>query len=156
MADEGIQINFFGLDVLEKRLKEVGTKLSKYLSQAAVEAAKNEILATEGLKKYPPATEANQPPTPYYIRGRGTQYKSKNNGKSEKLGSRFTVNKVPYGARIGNNASYARYVVGEDQSHVMKEIGWRKLKDVAKDKRKEIKQVFTAWINKALRDSGLK
>ena len=156
MADDGIQINYVGLDEIASKLKAVGTKLSKYLSQAAVEVSKNEILATEGLKKYPPETAANQPPTPYYIRGHGTQYKSKNNGKSKNLGSRFTINRVPYGARIGNNASYAPHVIGENQARAMDKIGWRKLKDVAGEKVDKIKSTFTAWINKAMRDSGLK
>lgn len=143
-----------GINELEAKLKRVGVSLNKYTQAGASEAAKN-LIEAEGLGKYPPLTAANQPPTPYYIRGRGMQYKTKNNYKSERLKEGFTVAKISYGAKIGNNASYAPYVVGEKQASRMAEIGWKSLPKYAKEKIDDIKDTLSKWIRKALDDAKL-
>ena len=157
-----VNIEVRGLEELKIKFAKLKRDLSKYMADAAVDATKSVILLPRGggggkeHALYPPETAANKAPEPFYIRGVGMQYKKGNSYKSEKLGSSFIVKKVGYGARIGNNASYAPYVIGDNQSRRMKEIGWTKLIDVAKENLDKIKKVFQVWIDKALKNDGLK
>lgn len=155
-----INIEIKGLDKLQQALAQFPQKVEQYLRAAGEEAAKNEILNTEGLQRYPPMTEANAPPTPYYIRGRGTQRAGRrkpayNDMLSERLGTQFYVAQAGGQTTIGNRASYARYVVGEEQAAKMGEKGWRILHEVAKEKIQQITTIYQAWIDKLLRDIGL-
>lgn len=156
MADNLIRVEVHGLKELERALSRFPRESKKYLAQAGNEAATRVVLQTQGLKKYPPATDANSPPVPYYIRGRGMQYKSGNTGKSERLGTQFYVESKDYKTAIGNRASYAKYVVGDDQAHFMKPKGWRTLRDVVNEKMPDIVKVYDAWVEKLLRGIGLK
>lgn len=153
--DKFLSIKIDGLDALNKNLAAMGKKLMPYVTQGLAEAAKD-IVDTEGLRQYPPETAANRPPTPYYIRGRGTQYKSHNAGNSEKYGAQYHINRTAVGARIYNRASYAPYLAGAKQSKAMAAIGWRKLEDVIKEKMGNIRAKVGEWINKAKSDAGLK
>ncbi len=155
MANSDVSVEIRGLKELDAKLKKLGMSLNKYASQGMVQASKD-ILKTEGLKKYPPITDANKPPTPWYHRGIGMQYKSHNDGRSERYGTQWHTEKVSWGAKVSNRASYAPYLAGDEQSHVMAAIGWRKLKDVAKEKTRVIKDALNAWIKKAMHDAGIK
>ena len=154
MPDD-IKITVVGLDKVLAALSKFPNQIAKYVAQAGDEAANRVILNERGLKKYPPATSANMPPTPYYIRGKGMQYKTYNTNSSERLGTQWYVKKAGLGTEIGNRASYARYVVGEQQASFMAPKGWRKLYEVAMEKKDKIKAVYQAWINKLIRDLGL-
>jgi len=141
------------MDKIKRALTRFPRQISKYLQAAGKESASRVILPTQGLKKYPPRTAANLPPTPYYIRGRGTQYKTKNNLKSERLGTQWYVAKSGnFGTEIGNRARYAKWVVGEQQSVWMAVIGWRRLAAVVEEKMSGITAVYQAWIDKLIRD----
>lgn len=151
-----IKIHVEGLDKVQANLHKFPREIAKYLKAAGKEAASRQILPTEGLKKYPPATGANQPPTPYYIRGRGTQLKRGNLYNSERLGTQWYVKGVDkMNTEIGNRASYARWVSGDQQARAMGRIGWRKLKDVAEEKIGDITKVYKSWIDKLIHDLGL-
>jgi len=152
---EPIVVQVAGWKELQQKLLLLGRSLDKYAQQGLVQAGK-ELLQTEGLQKYPPSSEANEPPTPYYIRGRGMQYKSHNNGKSEKLGTQWHVDKVTAGAYIYNRTSYAPAVHGEGQARFHELRGWRKLKEVVEERMDKIKATLTAWVDKALKDARLK
>ena len=155
--DNFIRIEVKGLKELEAAIAKFPQQSAKYMGQAGEEVAKKVIFTTEGLKKYPPLTDANAPPTPYYIRGRGTQTKSGNTGKSEKLGTLWYAKAQGYSTAVGNRASYAKYVHGDDdQATFMAPKGWRKLKEVAEEKITEITKVYDAWVGKLLKDIGLK
>jgi hypothetical protein len=156
MPDDFISIKVENLDKLLEAIQKFPRQAARYLAAAGKEASSHVILPTEGLKKYPPKTAANAPPTPYYIRGRGTQYKSKNTDSSESLGTQFYTESHEYYTTIGNQASYAKYVVGEQQAHFMAPKGWRKLKEVAEEKITDITKVYQACVDKLLRDIGLK
>lgn len=150
-----INIRVDGLDKVMSNLAIVGRDLPKTLQGARYEIS-DAVLNTRGLRRYPPATDANRPPIPYYIRGRGMQYRNHNNGKSEKLGTRWQVS--PYrqtGILIENPASYARYVHGEEQASAMARIGWRKLYDGALEKVPVITEIYNKWINKLIEKYGL-
>lgn len=136
---------------IEKYPREVGRNLG-----AAGKEAANMILDIEGLRRYPPETESNMPPEPYYIRGRGMQYKSKNTMKSERLGTRWYVRQKVGGyiTQIGNSASYAKYVHGDQQSSKLK-AAWRRLSDVAQEQMGTITDIYNRWIAYTLKKLGL-
>jgi hypothetical protein len=167
---DNIRIEVQGLKELQAALKKFPTKSMRYLSAAGKEAASKVILPTVGLKKYPPATSANRPPAPYYIRGVGTQtgrgkrtgtyggvkFHNHNTLSSERLGTKWYKDPKGYGTEIGNIASYAPYVNGPEQAKNMAAKGWRKLADVIREKMPAIIKVYDAWINKLLKDIKLK
>jgi len=156
MADEFITVDVQGVDKLVKAIEQFPKHTARYLDAAGKEASERVILPTQGLKRYPPATEANLPPTPYYIRGKGTQYKSKNTLTSERLGTKWysrSENGLNYA--IGNPVSYAVYVHGDRQPAHMAAKGWRKLTEVAEEKKVQIVKVYDAWIGKLIEKVGL-
>lgn len=150
-----IKIEVEGLDKVIAKLHKFPVEIARNFGAAGAEAAKDVILPTEGLQNYPPMTAANAPPTPYYIRGRGTQYATRNLMNSERLGTRWNVERKGFSTVIGNPVSYAKYVHGDEQAGAMATIGWKKLFETAKEKIDDIKRVYQAWINKTIRDLGL-
>ena len=152
MSDFGVEI--IGLEKLQKALGRFPRQIMKYMVQAGKEGA-SVILKVRGLKAYPPAGPGNRPPTPYYVRGIGTQYASFNKGNSEQYGKRWEVKGEGYGVRVGNSASYAKYLAGEKQARAMEDIGWRRLWEVAINKLLELKKIYQAWVSKCLHDLGL-
>ena len=150
-----MQVEVEGLDRLLAAFKKFPKQVARNMSAAAREAANDVILPTKGLQRYPPLTDANRPPTPYYLRGTGTQLKSRNLMNSEIMGKQWNVKREGYLARIGNRASYSKYVHGEDQAKAMGAKGWRKLLEVAKEKKAQITKVYNGWVKKTLKDLGL-
>jgi len=74
------------------------------------------------------------PPYPYYIRGRGTQWSaSYNDERSQNLRERWWVQVFPNYLKVGNAATYAGYVHGEEQTDTHRRHGWKKLLQTAKD-----------------------
>lgn len=170
-----IKIKVVGLDALIAKFGRLPEGIEKYLHAAGEEAAR-EVLETEGLKKYPPATAANAPGRtktvvfgggktatfrmPYYIRGRGTMQPVRGGGwkqlaTSEKYGTQWAVSNEAYRTVIGNRASYAPYLAGSRQARAMARIGWRKLADVAREKLKRITKIYAAWVRQAIKDLEL-
>lgn len=153
---ENFTIKIEGLKELETAFKKFPAEVSKNVDAAGQEAAKKALLPTVGLQKYPPATAANFPPEPYYIRGRGTMRKGVLKATSERLGTQWYVRKSgKLGTEIGNRASYARWVHGEEQAGAMARIGWRRLVDVAKEKTAMIIKIYDKWIKYTLKKVGL-
>lgn len=151
-----LTLTLTGMDKIVGALERFPRNIVQYMVMAGHESGTT-ILETQGLRKYPPATGANAPPYPFYIRGRGTETsKGHNTGKSEKYGSQFYVQPSSYGVVIGNRASYAKYLTDPDyQSARMAKIGWRKLIDVAYEKLADITRIYQAWIDKLIRDLDL-
>jgi len=95
------------------------------------------------IAKYPPATEANRPgrirmgrAMGYYVRGSGWMEPTTKNGiatnyilraTSEQLGRKWTQKLVDTGLTgiVGNKASYARWVQGDDQALIHGKRGWK-------------------------------
>ena len=149
------QIEIVGLDKLLAAFEKFPNKVTKALKGAGEESSKI-IIESKGLQNYPGTTAANAPPTPYYIRGRGTQYKNTNNWSSERLATQWYVKTSGFQTKIGNRASYAKWVHGkEDQATAMADIGWKKLFDVAKQKKGRITKIYQAWVNKLLKELNL-
>ena len=143
-----------GLKETVEKLRAFPAELKSALKSGGEEAS-NEVLDTEGLRNYPPSTAANQPPTPYYIRGRGTQYAGGNRGESERYGTQWNVTTRGYTTTIGNRTSYAPFVGGDKQPQHMADKGWRKLFAVADQKRAAIQRIYSAWLERAKRRVGL-
>ena len=152
MAD--LQISIRGLAELQTKLAALPAQLQRYLSAAGNEAG-HEVISTEGLQRYPPATAANAPPTPYYVRGRGTQLKSRNLGESQRYGTQWYIQVQGMRTVLGNRAGYAEWLASEHQARAMAKIGWRKLFDVAKEKVARITAIYEAWTTKGIKDQGL-
>ena len=156
MTQSSLKIEVTGLDELNIAMKKFPKRVIKNWSAAGKESAEDIILPTEGLRNYPPSTGANAPPTPYYIRSRGTQTATVNYGNSQRLGTKWDVTRRGLQTKISNTVSYAKWVHGDEQAKAMAKIGWRKLFDVAKEKTKAIQRVYQAWIDKTLREVRLK
>lgn len=153
---EHFSIKIEGMDRLRAALRRFPVEVKANMQAAAKESADKLLLPTQGLQKYPPATDANRPPLPYYIRGRGTMYKSGLRATSENLSKQWYTKPLGWGgAEIGNRASYAQWVHGEKQAGAMAKIGWKRLVDVAKDKTREIQAVYEKWITYTLKKLGL-
>jgi len=150
-----LKIIVTGLDKLAKAFNRFPKEITRNMSEAGHEAGK-EIVETQGLQSYPPETEANKPPTPYYQRGFGMIYKNSTKGTSENYGKQFYIKRVGDTTTIGNRASYAKYLTGkDDQAIAMGKKGWRILIEVAKEKLDKIKRIYQAWIDKTIKDLGL-
>ena len=163
---DNVHVEIKGLARLQAAFRAFPKQVARNISQAVHEAAKDVILPTKGLQRYPPATDANRPPTPYYKRGTGMQTsKSRNLMNSENLGKQWYVRRVGAEGKIGNRASYAKWVhgdpkEGEGQAREMSQSakipkGWRILKEVADEKIGKITSVYSNWVGKTLRDLGL-
>ena len=152
-----LKIKVEGLDKLMKGFERFPREIAREMSQAGHESA-DVILNTQGMRNYPPLTSANFPPVPYYQRGFGVRGSSAayNRAVSENLGKKWHVRRLGSGGtEIGNVASYAKYVHGDEQAKAMAAIGWRKLKDVASEKTDKIRVVYQKWINRLIRRLGL-
>ena len=153
MSQDTIRIE--GLDKLVESLRRYPNEMAAVARDAGEESAKV-ILETVGIQSYPPETYRNKPPTPYYIRGRGMQSSpGYNTGKSERYGTKWSVEHSGYKTVVGNVASYAPYLGGDKQAKVMGVIGWRKLREVAEEKKGIIKEIYIKWIEYVLRKIGL-
>jgi len=127
----------------------------KALVQAGDEAIKGVLLPTEGLQNYPPITEANLPPEPYYRRGFGIIAKNKKYPVSEQLGKQWYITFSGTQIEVGNRASYAEWLHGEDQANAMGGIGWRKIEEVAEEKKGSMERIYQAWIDRIITKLGL-
>lgn len=92
---------------------------------------------------YPPTSEANQPPVPYYIRGTGTQYTNGNRGESAQLGNQWEKSvelqdNGVVGVVKNIKAPYAPYVHGMlSQLGIHATRGWRSVAKIADGIRKK-------------------
>lgn len=150
-----VKFEIKGLDTLLRKFKIFKQKYPPYVTTATEESANYILDNTVGLRLYPPETAANRPPTPYYIRGTGTQYKSRNDYKSEQLGSRWVLKETYMATEIKNTASYAPYVHGDRQSARMAKIGWVKVSSAFPKARPKALRKIDEAIKKVLRLVGL-
>lgn len=154
MSDDTISFEIKGLDKLLTALRKFPDATQKALQEAGKESAEV-VLEEKGLRQYPPETPANLPPTPYYVRRRGTQYANYLAPTSENLGKKWYVKPDKLGVKIGNPASYAKWVHGDEQANAMAKIGWRKLKEVGQKKVPAIQKIYQSAIDYVIRKLGL-
>lgn len=151
-----ISITVTGLDEVAARLAQFPQQVGRYTAAAGQEVGA-EIIQSPGVGRYPAAGRGNAPPAPYYVRGVGMQHATYNEGNSERLGTQFTVTPSTNGFSvvIGNRASYAPYVVGDNQAAAMARIGWVKVYAAALAKVEKIQAIYQAWIDKLIKDIKL-
>ena len=159
MADNGVKVT-----VDSKDFQMAMNKLPRLFMTNMVEAGQKvgkHVIIQKGLKTYPPETSANNPPTPYYVRGRGMQRTSRagvsyNDNSSEQYGTRWQIKSDPRKVRITNTASYSGWLAGAKQGRAMRKIGWKKIKVVITEQMKMIKAIFQSHIGRAIRQAGFR
>ena len=152
MTEISLEIKMHGLlKTIRKAPREIAIAL-----RGAGREAGTEIIETQGLKSYPPATSANMPPTPYYIRGRGMQYANSNDMRSERYGTQWNVKIKPYGVVIGNRASYAPFVGGDPPALPLSRKGWKSLVGIGRSKIGDVRRIYELWIARAIKRAGFK
>jgi hypothetical protein len=164
MPDDTIHIDIKGMDELMRKMDKFPAEIKQTMEAAGREAAVDVILKTQGVQKYPPATAANSPPAPYYIRGRGMMYASRLKATSERHGTQaggqvsgsWTVDPKDFKTTITAHASYAHWLIGEQQAGAMGRIGWRKIIEVAKERQADITRIYNLWVERLLKQIGLK
>ena len=145
------RIEIKGLDKLVKKIDKLGKMdaVKVALKQAAT------FLAGE-MAEYPPQTAANQPPTPFYIRGRGLQTASGNLFNSGNIANSWERAKPQIRDRgmtvaIGSNVSYVRFVQSkDDQARWMKDIGWQTDQQVLDENKDEVTEYLADAIHKII------
>lgn len=104
--------------------------------------------------KYPPAGLANSPSNPrgwWYERGYGIRFASGASYQtSERLGDKWYHTVYPDSLKIGNLASYAGYVHGDDDTQAVfhKARGWKQLLQTAEDALPELLRKIEAQITR--------
>ena len=155
---EPIEIYVEGLDEVMEGFDRMPRMVGRQLV-IGMEVGIDTVLNTRGLRKYPPATEANRPPTPYYRRGVGMVRSRGIDLTSERLGTQFYAKADIHGREIigiaGQRASYGHYVVGDKQPHHMADKGWKKMEDVFKLSGRELAQILERYVAYALFQVGL-
>lgn len=161
-----LTIEIHGLTELGVALGRYPKQSARHLRAAAVESGK-QIYTQVGLKKYPRNMRLAQFPNGFrsekqrrfvmMLISRGkVPYRRGQALNSEKYGSQWYAE--PYGligAKVGNRASYAKWLGGNDPSGYMQQRGWRRLYDVAHEQMPAVQKIYNAWIKKLIRACGL-
>ena len=71
---------------------------------------------------------------------------------SEDLANKWAIkyDKSKFEGTVGNNASYARMVMGDKQTKMMKMIGWKTVDTVAKDETKRVQEYVFEAVRRAI------
>ena len=142
-----------GMDALVRKLKSIDGL------QAAKRGIKSGALHIKGkIAKYPSASEANMPNSRrWYQRGYGPKWKLKDgtvHGRktSETLSKRWTTEERNGGLTqvVGNNASYAIYVQGEEQAAFHEKRGWNTAEDIVDREGSRVLTFVKNEVDKAL------
>jgi hypothetical protein len=142
------------------RLQDLGTIVARPLRDSA-------MLINNDLRRYPPISEANQPPSPppgrFYTRGVGGFYVRKDGrmrriSTSQRLGvswsTRYTSQPNLARAEITTNVTYAPQVHGTaDQKHYHKRRGWQTVQMLFDKHRASIVNNVAQAVNRALHAS---
>ena len=152
-----IDIKIDGADQLAKRLKMAGDLIRKTAMLGGMHDATKYVATNAAV--YPDETEANAPPPPYYIRGRGTQYEKYNRGESEQLNLRWDrmVSERGDGVQgvVENKASYAPWVHSVVRQRWFHKINnWRNIERIKNDVEQGVVQIFRSGVEKVLRIAG--
>lgn len=133
-----LEINDKQLQNLLRSLDDL--KMNRLLGPMLGSIAESVIAKVE---PYPPDSIANRPSNPqghWYERGYGTKFATgRGYQTSERLGDKWWYALIfGPGVKIGNAATYAGWVHGEEQAAFHEERGWKKLLKTAVDELPEI------------------
>src|SRR3990167_7243581 len=152
-----IDIKIEGADQLAKRLRTAGDLIRKTAMLDGMQDATKYVATNSAV--YPGLTDANAPPPPYYIRGKGTQYEKYNRGESKQLGDHWErkVSEKGDGVQgtVENKTSYAPWVHGVVKQRWFHKItGWRNIERIRDDVEQGVVQIFRSGVEKVLRIAG--
>jgi hypothetical protein len=144
--------NNYAIEVDDKRLQAAVTALQSSLPnyvQAAVTASAEHVRSITSV--YPPETEANAPPPPYYRRAVGmiTSAAGHVSRASEVMSSKWYVKPSGRtGAEIGNTASYSKFIHGAEKDRVRwaGARGWKSVEDTIKEAYPIIRRLIMAKV----------
>jgi len=161
MPDTGATIEIEGLDELVRKLDDLA-KLTKV--HAGMEAA---ALYLKGkIAQYPPRKHITiqqaggwasdkQRRWFFWALNKGAidvPYRRGISPGSEDLAHKWTTNydKGKFEAVVGNNASYARFVMGDKQTKMMQMIGWKTVETVASAETKRVQEYVIEAVMRAI------
>ena len=152
-----IDIKIEGIKELSGRLDKVSDLIRKMAMLGGMHDATKYVATNAAV--YPPTTEANVPPPPYYIRGTGTQYKGYNRNESEQLNLRWDRIVSEKGddvqGVVENKTTYAPWVHGVvRQRWFHKTHNWRNIERIKNDVEQGVVQIFRHGVEKVLRLAG--
>ena len=158
-----ISIDIKGNKELVAKLRQVESAIRRTAMAGGMQDATKYVATNAAV--YPPTTEANAPPPPYYIRCTGTQYATYNRQESERLNLHWvpSVNVKVREGGIGsvrgvveNRTSYAPWthsVVRQSLFHRMR--NWRNIERIKQDVEQGVVKIFRDGVEKALRVFGI-
>ena len=161
MPDAGVTVEIEGLDELIKKLGDL-SKLRKV--HAGIRTAA--IHVKSKIAKYPPRKHIpisavggfasdNSRRWFFWALSKGkieVPYRRGQSPGSEDLAAKWTsqYDRNRWEAKIGNNASYARLVMGDKQTAMMKKIGWKTVDKVAKEETKRVQEYVYEAVKRAI------
>ena len=141
----GFTVKIEGVEELVSRYKK-GERFSRQLLDVAMTQSVKYVSKDAAI--YPPETEANRPPPPYYVRGVGTQYKTYNRGESRQLSEHWKWRvdnlKTQVKGTVWNSVfTYGPYVHGIiRQMWFHKARDWRTVEKIATDTLDQVQRYF--------------
>lgn len=159
-----ISVKITGGEVLRKMLEQFPVELEKAITAAGEESAK-EVLETTGIRKYPPVQlpRPAMPMTDKQRRGFFAKLRAgeievpyvRGGSKSKEFGRQFYVTQQGYNTIVGNNSPYNDYLIGPNQAAYMAVLGWRKLDEVAQEKKDKMEKIYAGWVKRSIKQAGL-
>lgn len=143
---EGLPELLGRLDNVEKTITTLNTTVEAVMREGQTSAA-----------TYPPSTEANSPSNPsgrWYERGYGPKWQTQSgvHGRktSQTLSKKWYVKGRKTGVEVGNTASYASAVHGDDALPIHKSRGWKNLTDQLVQRMPKLEQLMTEIVQRAM------
>jgi len=152
-----INIDIKGDKELAAKLRQVESAIRRTAMAGGMQDATKYVATNAAV--YPPASKANAPPPPYYIRGKGTQYEKYNRGESEQLGDHWErgVSERGDGVQgvVENKTSYAPWVHSVVRQRWFHKINnWRNIERIKNDVEQGVVQIFRSGVEKVLKIAG--
>lgn len=146
MPSSSFTVTIEGVEELLARMR-AGDGMAESLLVKAMADATDDV--KRDAQVYPPETEANQPPPPYYIRGQGTQYANGNRGESQQLKDNWQTEvnvsgKGVLGKIFNSVVTYAPWVHGVAwQRRFHKARGWRNIRQITDENLNKVESRFS-------------
>jgi hypothetical protein len=129
-----------GLDELDRKMRRLaGSKIADETLKVYAKAVEEDV------KPYPPESEANQPPTPYYKRGTGTITAKGVRKTSEDMMRKWSVNASSSKVSLENRASYSAWVQGREEDQQVgyhRQRGWKSAQKRAEEMLDRVQGIF--------------
>jgi len=153
-----ITVTVDGFDTLEKVLSP-----SEFRRMAKIVLLKIAKEVKVQAIPYPSEGPWNQPgpyPARWYQRQFGSRWALKGGGtggnsSSERMQKLWVITqKGPWQVSVGNRASYAPYVMGEEQRSYHEAHGWKKLKEIGAEESRKGPRIMEEELEKSIQEHG--